>query len=99
MNPACQPVAAPGPAARPASALPAGAAQRLALVYRLILDRAAERGSEMGGRIGRGQQDFLASSHQLDSNGRRERGLADPAFAHGHHQSGVVAGERVNQRT
>lgn len=42
MNTACQPAAAHGPAARPASALPAGAAQRLALVYRLILDRVAE---------------------------------------------------------
>lgn len=42
MNTAYQPAVAPGPAARPASALPAGAAQRLALVYRLILDRVAE---------------------------------------------------------
>ena len=49
MNPACQPAAAPEPAARPASALPAGAAQRLALVYRLILDRAAEAEAQPGG--------------------------------------------------
>ena len=49
-----------------------------------------ERVGDVRGRVGRGERDLVAAVHERERDSGREGRLADPAFAHCHHDA--VAG-------
>jgi len=53
--------------------------------------------SQVGRRVGCGQQYLMATGGQFHGNGHCDRGLAHAALTHGHHQALTVGLNVVNQ--
>ncbi len=64
-----------------------------------VLQRAAQRLLQVGCRVRRGQMHRKAPVRQFHRDGGGQRGLADAALAHQHHQAVAVDGNAIHQRS
>jgi hypothetical protein len=64
-----------------------------AQVWNVVLQRAGH----MGGGVGGGEQHPVAAPGEAERHGRGNGGLADAAFAHGHHHAVAGGGQSIDE--